>query len=390
MQRAHHDHRHHAAAPSVRVEGRVRESRGGEGQQRGPGEQVVEAGSCVCPMPQAAHPPQASPLPSPPFSREGPPRQPTAARPPRRPNPPEKEHNHQRVDDGEPVHLVIGGQQVGVPARGPADLARLVDDVVGEDDLAPLGHLQVRPLVAHVLLLLGVAGGQRGRVAAALAPLAVILVGDGVGLDLKAHDAGQVRLGVLVVQDSEVQVVVEIRMALVLRAAAAGHAAWAWQAGRHGRCGLSHVLPAPWRAGSTSNRSRAASSSRGAAPFHRPAPALHSRCVRILLTSMKPTGEPRSYVLTCSPSSSRMCTMPMGRLSRILRGAGNGGQGRGRSTDGRRCRGVSSERGEGRERWPTLHSASASTHCLDSRRRHSRCCLPLSIHPTFARGSLTC
>ena len=37
----------------------------------------------------------------------------------------EEEHNHEGVDDGEPVDLVVGHQEIGVPARGPLDVRRL-------------------------------------------------------------------------------------------------------------------------------------------------------------------------------------------------------------------------------------------------------------------------
>mmetsp|Transcript_17586 Transcript_17586/g.51086 ORF Transcript_17586/g.51086 Transcript_17586/m.51086 type:complete len:325 (+) Transcript_17586:762-1736(+) len=50
----------------------------------------------------------------------------------------QEEHNHQRVDDGEPVDLLVAHEQVSVPAAGPLDVRSLPLDVVCEDDLARL------------------------------------------------------------------------------------------------------------------------------------------------------------------------------------------------------------------------------------------------------------
>ena len=48
----------------------------------------------------------------------------------------EEEHDHERVDDREPMNLLITHQQVGVPSGGPLDLRGLPLDVICEDDFA--------------------------------------------------------------------------------------------------------------------------------------------------------------------------------------------------------------------------------------------------------------
>ena len=47
----------------------------------------------------------------------------------------EEQEDHERVDNGKPVDLVVDHLQVRVPPRRPADVGHLEHDVVGVDYL---------------------------------------------------------------------------------------------------------------------------------------------------------------------------------------------------------------------------------------------------------------
>mmetsp|Transcript_98976 Transcript_98976/g.280342 ORF Transcript_98976/g.280342 Transcript_98976/m.280342 type:complete len:350 (+) Transcript_98976:861-1910(+) len=94
----------------------------------------------------------------------------------------EEDHDHERVQDGEPVDLTAGHLQVVVPARRPSDRA-----------LGPLHVVRVDDLVVRAQVEDGVEGVARllaaGREAVRLIRVLVHRLLHAVGLDLEAHDA---------------------------------------------------------------------------------------------------------------------------------------------------------------------------------------------------------
>ena len=114
-----------------------------------------------------------------------------------------QEDDDERVEDGEPVDLIITHVEVQVPPRGPRNVRVLPNDVVGEDDLGrPRWHRRQ-------------VGAQRdaGELRLLCIPRTLVRVLHRVGLYLEADDASAGEGLRLVILDNEAKVVVHIRLA---------------------------------------------------------------------------------------------------------------------------------------------------------------------------------
>ena len=138
----------------------------------------------------------------------------------------EEEDDHERVDNGKVMNVIVGAaDEVDVPTVGPLDVGPLPLHLVGVDDLvgftrragseAEVGGGIVDDLEGPV----GVAGGDLGSRGDGVG---LNLVLDGDGMDVEAGDADAVELGgILVVADSELEMVEQIQL-IILEAGVAG------------------------------------------------------------------------------------------------------------------------------------------------------------------------
>ena len=138
----------------------------------------------------------------------------------------EEEDDHEGVDDGKVMNVVIGAaDEVDIPAVGPLNVGLLPLHLVGVHDLvgfagragseAEVGGGIVDDLEGPV----GVAGGDLGGRSDGVG-LNLVLNGDGV--DVEAGDADAVELGgILVVADGELEVVEQIQL-IILEAGVTG------------------------------------------------------------------------------------------------------------------------------------------------------------------------
>ena len=138
----------------------------------------------------------------------------------------EEEDDHEGVDDGKVMNVVIGAaDEVDIPAVGPLNVGLLPLHLVGVHDLvgfagragseAEVGGGIVDDLEGPV----GVAGGDLGGRGDGVG-LNLVLNGDGV--DVEAGDADAVELGgILVVADGELEMVEQIQL-IILEAGVTG------------------------------------------------------------------------------------------------------------------------------------------------------------------------
>jgi hypothetical protein len=94
-------------------------------------------------------------------------------------------------------------------------VAYLIHDVIGENDFLALLHFLRIVLIADVLHAAWVASAQ---VCFVFIPRSIILVLNAERLDFKANNSRQVSLNVTVIQDGEPQMVVQRQLAIILHA----------------------------------------------------------------------------------------------------------------------------------------------------------------------------
>lgn len=92
-------------------------------------------------------------------------------------------------------------------------------DIVGEDDFLPLSECLLLILLLYHSVVGRIAGAEGNPHGV---PSPRVLVPHAEGLDLKPHNAGQIALRILVVQDCEPQVIIEEYLARLLHRQADG------------------------------------------------------------------------------------------------------------------------------------------------------------------------
>mmetsp|Transcript_73152 Transcript_73152/g.174326 ORF Transcript_73152/g.174326 Transcript_73152/m.174326 type:complete len:201 (-) Transcript_73152:410-1012(-) len=114
----------------------------------------------------------------------------------------QEEHDHQGIQDGEPMDLTPGHLQVVVPPRSPSNVTRRPNNIIGVNNLVV--KLQIKECIGGVLL--------------ALHLVTILCLSHGCRLHLEAYDivGVGVRLGMFVVLQVQRHMIVDKIMTILL------------------------------------------------------------------------------------------------------------------------------------------------------------------------------